>query len=243
MLELQKILKILKGWKKRLETPPAHVLDADKNRRMFIAQDWREILIVDVIIWFFLIASIHQLAFVFGRGDTSLFSYLKAIGTDGTIWLLSRGVAKRSLSNSYRRDWLHVLLWVGLVVFLAITTISNTLYELWDQTAPPGMIAFSEMSTGLILFTQILSSSFIALIILFLTFIRAKLRGSLSDLHKTVTAQNINEVRRQRDAERARERRARERAARVDNERLREREEQKRERERVLAKIRGSRGR
>lgn len=169
------MLTTIKRW---ILNPPKY-MEKEKDRlRANISQDWREILVIDFIIVSFLLASIHQLAFVFGRGVITLVPVLKAIGIDGSIWILSRAVSKRLFAGRGNK-LTQVFLWIGILIFVILTTIVNTLYELWDRSVPVGYVDFVIDSDILILFTKSVGSMFLAVIILFLTFVRAILHKNM----------------------------------------------------------------
>lgn len=165
----------LKNW---ILNPPSFVKDEKERLTASLASDWREIVIIDLIIFSFLLASIHQLAFVFGRGEITLTAILKAVGIDGAIWILSRAASKR-IANGKGNFLTMSFLWIGILVFLALTTVVNTLFEIWDKTAYPGNIEFVLGDTDLVLFTKMIGSTFLAVIILFLTFVRAILNKNM----------------------------------------------------------------
>lgn len=167
-------------WLKRFVLkPPAYLTDSRRRAQAAIAQDWREILLIDAVILFFLGASVHQIATEFGRGDPGIFDYLKALGIDGAIWILSRAVAKRVLVGDDRKGTKAVL-WFGLIVFMLLTTAVNTMYEFRDPYAPEGSLIYSFNLEAMAITSKILASSFLAVIVLFLTFARMILAKNMA---------------------------------------------------------------
>lgn len=195
--------KFLKFW---LE-PPDHALNQERNLKSALASDWREIIYIDVIIWMFLLASIHQVAFIFGRGNPEFFHYAKSGGLDAAIWILSRSIAKSSLLSDrlakilepYQRrlnistgfNWSKYItlavLWLGLIFFLSYTTTVNTMFELWDYRAPAGAIRYVTVTNKMELLTRLISSSPLAFIILFLTFVRMLSQKNMADTYTRIT--------------------------------------------------------
>lgn len=184
-----------KFWRYPDRTPAERLRDS-------LDADYREILAVDLIIWLFLLASIPQIAYVLGRGEYTVISVLKALGIDGAVWLLSRAVAKRTANrfssvetpagdrggagssgvtgSSGAADssgvfWTRVMLWSGIVIFLILTTAMNTAFEFWEPTGIEGVIAYSVPRDRAVVYTHLMSSSFLAVIILFLSFTRTLL--------------------------------------------------------------------
>lgn len=167
-----------KFWRYPDRTPAERLRDS-------LDADYREILAVDLIIWLFLLASIPQIAYVLGRGEYTVISVLKALGIDGAVWLLSRAVAKRTANrfSSVKMPpadqagifWTRVMLWSGIVIFLILTTAMNTAFEFWEPTGIEGVIAYSVPRDRAVVYTHLMSSSFLAVIILFLSFTRTLL--------------------------------------------------------------------
>lgn len=190
---VQEIVKIAKKWWKKVLSPPDHIVDESTSIKSHLASSWRQIILVDVIIWVFLIASIQQLAFVFGRGELSFVAYAKAIGIDGSIWLLSRTIAMNYAHQAVvkagrgikavqsNNSMVRIVLWSGLLAFMAATTVVNVYYELWERSATPGEIVLQDAVDYSILAVQMLSSAFLAIIILFMTFVRALLQRDMKE--------------------------------------------------------------
>jgi hypothetical protein len=202
-------MKPFKWISKKILNPPSYILDIKNNLRALLAQDYREILLTDLIIFFLLAASIRQITFVFSHGAMDVWSVAKAIGIDGAIWLLTRISSKRiftSLSSKRSRFFQSVFLWTAIIVLLTIATTVNVLYEIWAPNAKVGSIRFFIDSDPLVLFTKMLSSSFLAFMILFLTFVRATLTKNMIDSFSDLkTAEEEEKVRIETEKEKRRE--------------------------------------
>ena len=203
----KKIIKwIEKRWRE-LWSPPAHALDDAKSFRHYLAVDWREIILIDLTIWAFMIPSMTQMAYVFGDGYATFTSYSKAAGLDVVIWLLSRAVGRLSIGAQQRaaqasverltykrggrvaagvrgvRNYgTSIMLWTGLLVFIGITTAVNTLYE-FDNPGKPGMQY--NIPYNIDLLRMVLASSLLGFIILFLTFVRQLRHESMRNLYQS----------------------------------------------------------
>ena len=204
---LRRYLSAMYGW---WVEPPDHALNKNLSLRAALASDWREIIILDVIIWAFLLSSIHQVGFVFGKGNPSNFDYLKAFGLDAAIWIISKAIAKSYIMSDrldvflspvrrrYRDiddrsifhrifdgvNWKRVrtqsVLWFGLLVFLFLTTSFNVVYEMWDHTGSTGDIRLISGDSDATVFIRYLSSVYLAFVIIFLTFVRMLLQKNMS---------------------------------------------------------------
>ena len=132
------LIKLRKWWL----TPPNSILNQNKNLKYSLASDWREIIYIDIIIWLFLLASVHQISYVFGRGVPGFFDYLKALGLDTAIWILSRAIARAHVlrGSVSMRDPVQIVLWSGLMIFLILTTMFNVIYELTREYSSGSII-------------------------------------------------------------------------------------------------------
>lgn len=202
---MESIKQLYKTIKRKIDTPPAYLTNEARYHRVKLASTRREIIIVKGITWLFLIASIHQVAWIFSRGEPTLFNYLKAIGIDGAIFFLSQAIAKRALEvftapkkatvGRPRKDApaavsaqsmadrdsrrATLFLWIGVSVFMVLTTVMNTLYEFWDTGAGTGVIAYNGSGGFLVILTKVLSSSFLAPVVIFMTFVASLLERQM----------------------------------------------------------------
>lgn len=96
-----------------------------KSLQRQITSEYREIILVDLLIIIFLAASAHQLACYFeGNLEPSFWSWVKAVGFDGAIALFSRNVSRAVvLRESARATW-----W-SLIFLMIITVFANLGYE------------------------------------------------------------------------------------------------------------------
>lgn len=220
------MIKKLATWvSKKILNPPNYVLDVKNNFRALLAQDYREILLTEIIILFLLAASVQQMAFVFGRGQIDARALCKAIAIDGAIWLLSRLASKRvfSVAKSKRsRFFTQLFLWSGVFVLLAFATFLNSLYEIWNLRLRPGTIGFYIDQDPLVLTTKFLSSSFLAVMILFLTFVRATLTKNMIDSFSDLKAEEEREEKRVEKAREERRRLEEEKRARAERKKAKE---------------------
>lgn len=232
---IEQMKTVFRNLKKRIDTPPAYLLNEAKYHKTRLAHTRREILTVKAITWLFLIASIHQVAWIFSGGDPELWHYLKAIGVDGAIFFLSQAITKRAFevynvdpnqqkkrgrpskaeqaakANGVQsmaakdRDRVTTVLWIGVACFMVSTTIMNTLYEFWAGDAASGFIAYNLDQGPLVILTKVLASSFLAPIVVFMTFVASLFeRQMVTGLH-ALKAAEIEEAKKSEERAKARE--------------------------------------
>jgi hypothetical protein len=156
---------------------------------------------------------------------------LKAIGIDGAIFFLSQAIAKRALEvftapkkatvGRPRKDApaaasvqsmadrdsrrATLFLWIGVSVFMVLTTTMNTLYEFWDTGASPGVIAYDGAGDFLVIMTKVLSSSFLAPVVIFMTFVASLLERQMVTGFYALKIAEAEEVKKAEERRAARE--------------------------------------
>lgn len=124
------MIDTIKKLYRQIVKPPRVATDNQKQEYIRkISAEWREILLIDVIILSFLVASAHQLAYFFEGGEPGVFSWIKAIGFDGAIALFSRHVSRAKVLNEKARG-----VWFVLIILMAITVACNMGYEWLKET-------------------------------------------------------------------------------------------------------------
>jgi len=170
----KRISNMFQKIKEFLLSPPKFLESKDQRLKSQIAQDWREIITIDVIIFAFLAVSVRNLAFVFGAGQLTFLSVVEAIAVEFSMWVMSRAVAKRVFAYE-NRFWTKLFLWLGILVFVGISTSVNVLYGMWDHSAESGIIKFITDDSALVVYTKHVAYAFLGVIIIFMSLVKGLL--------------------------------------------------------------------
>lgn len=193
----------LKKLYKQITKPPGIATDNSKQAYIKkVASEWREILLIDVIIIAFLIASIHQIAYFFEEGEPTKFTWLKAFGFDLAIVVFSRHVSRAKVLNEKAKG-----VWVVLIFLMLITIICNVGYE-WLQIKGEWGDGFIVTDT-LKNFKAIITSGSLAVIILGISVVRANIMKSFEERQRKYKKLSTDIDTKRKRAEYARNYRAR----------------------------------
>lgn len=177
---------VFKKLKQRILTPPQHLLQESKSQKAQLAADWRYLLLLDLLIWAFLLPSISHLAFIFGWGEPGVVNYIQALAFDYGIWFFIRSISRRLVDNykiklqfskasgkllksleKPKNDWLVLsVLWGCLMILVVISTSLNVLYELWDTN-------FQMRESFVTLYARTSGSGMLVIMVVLLSFVRA----------------------------------------------------------------------
>ena len=118
------MLKKIKNFLKKIWEPPALTNNWKTIHKKKMASEWRELLLIDIIIIAFMIASMQQLAVFFAKGEPTIWAWLKSAAFDGAILLFSRNVSRAYVLGEKARGT-----WFALVFLALITVFANIGYE------------------------------------------------------------------------------------------------------------------
>lgn len=186
---LEKISKFFRKIRKVFKPPKFLTDDSKAFYSKRIAQEWRELIYLDMILIMFLLASAHQLAYFFEGGKPGFFAWVKAIGFDGAIALFSRNVSRAAVLKEKT-----FATWAALITLMLITVAANVGYE-W--LIEKGQIGIDYVVTDpLKNIRALIISGSLSIIILGISAVRAVVARSFDSRRKEYAKWIVDEERR-----------------------------------------------